>query len=172
MSRVVSGLILARRCPRPRGIPVSRPRKASKVAGLRYERELAKALPVGLHGAWFEFWDDNGPGHCQPDILVDLGSRMLVLEAKYTWVEAGHGQIEHLYRPVVEMALGKPTIGVVVCKVLTPEVVRSWVCRGLEEAIQRAGTGSRTVLHWIGAGLGPLQGAFGPSHLASEFARL
>lgn len=172
MSRVIVGIRLARACDRPKTIPVGRPRKKSKIAGLGYEKALAAALPEALHGQWFEFEDRNGRGHCQPDLILDSKLGLIVLEAKYTWTEAGHRQIDLLYRPVVEKAMGRDVLGIVVCKVLTPEVQSSWVCRDLDSAVRRAFTGGKTVLHWIGNGLGPLQARPAPSHLAEAFPSL
>lgn len=156
MSRIVVGLVQAQICPRPTGLPISRAR-GKKAAGLRYERVLAAAIPGAKHGQWFRFVDRNGPGHCQTDLLLETPLAVVVLEAKYTWTETGHQQIERLYRPVVGMALDKPCFGLVVCKALTSGVNREWVCRDLDSALYRAGRGYKTVLHWIGVGLGPLQ---------------
>lgn len=169
--RVISGLISAVDCPRPDSIPKSRPR-GRKAAGLRYERELAKALPKALHGQWFRFEDRIGRGHCQTDLLLETYWGWCVLEAKYTWTEAGHRQIDQLYRPVVERAMKRPTFGLVVCKVLTREVKPEWICSNLNSAVARASAGYKTVLHWIGAGLGPLQLPGPLSHLATDMASL
>ena len=156
--RIIRGLVSADFCPRPAQIPKSRPR-GRKAAGLKYERNLAEGLPGAKHGQWFKFVDSNGPGFCQPDILLRTPVGIAVLESKYTWTQAGHVQLDKLYIPVVEMAWpDQPAFGIVVCKVLTADVDPSWICRDLASAIARAaGDASRTVLHWIGAGLGPLQ---------------
>lgn len=135
---------------RPGHIPASRPR-GKKAAGLRYEKQMAQALPQAERGVWFEFRDLNGPGCCQVDLLMPRGSALVVLEAKYTWVAEGHTQIEKLYRPVVELATGRPVIGLVVCKVLVPRMpVR--VFQALDEALDCAAGGAPCALHWLGAG--------------------
>ena len=72
----------------------------------------------------FEFVDNNGPGFCQLDLLLSTVELMIILEAKYTWVESGHRQLEELYIPVVERIFSKKTLGIVVCKNLTPETSR------------------------------------------------
>ncbi len=154
--RTVLGLISAQPCLRPACIPRSRPR-GKKAAGLRYERELARGLAGAKHGQWFEYLDAHGPGYCQPDILLETGLGIAVLESKYTWTPVGHRQIAQLYKPVVEAVYRKRVFGIVVCKVLTGATPPDWVCRDLATAIGRACDGSPTVLHWIGAGLGPLQ---------------
>lgn len=170
MSRQISGLSFARACARPSCIPKSRPR-GKKAAGLRYERDLAAAAG-GVHGQWFEFEDRAGHGWCQPDLFFESGGLIFVLEAKYTWTEAGHRQIEGLYRPVLSLALRKPVAGIVVCKVLTKEVHPSWLTRSLAEAMTRSRSGQKTVLHWIGAGLEPFRRAAGAAHLAPGLASL
>lgn len=154
--RTIIGLISAAPCERPACIPKSRPR-GRKGAGLKYERDLARAIPAGRHGQWFAFVDKKGPGYCQPDILLDTGLGIAVLEAKYTWTIQGHRQIAQLYKPVVQSVYPKRVFGIVVCKVLTADLEPSWVCRDLRTALGRACSGEPTVLHWIGAGLGPLQ---------------
>lgn len=154
--RFIKGLVQAVPCPRPSCIPKSRPR-GRKAAGLKYERDLAAGVPHAIHGQWFKFVDLNGGGYCQPDIMIRTQVGIAILESKYTWTEAGHLQVERLYVPVVEKANpGVPAFGLVVCKVLTPAVDRDWVCRDLRSALARAASGLKTVLHWTGAGLGPL----------------
>jgi hypothetical protein len=147
--RVVQGLEAARACERPACIPKGKPRGA-KAAGLRYERALAKALPPGwLHGQWFEFWDANGHGYCQPDFILVEPGRVLVLEAKYTWVLEAHAQLMQLYAPVLRAVFKRPVIGVVVCKRLVPGARAAYTT--LEEAIRWPVVGG-AVLHWIGVG--------------------
>ena len=170
--RVIQGLRTASvLLERPSCIPKGRAR-GKKAAGLRYERELAKALPKARHGQWFQFEDLRGPGWCQVDLLLEEGGVWLILEAKYTWTQVGHNQIQLLYKPVIERATGQLAVGVVVCKVLTQETPKGWVCRGLEEARSRALCGLPTVLHWIGSGLGPLQTIRPRGHLADSLASL
>ncbi len=171
MSRVVSGLQWAKACSRPACIPKSRPR-GKKAAGLRYERSLASALPWATHGQWFEFEDYKGHGWCQPDVFFELSGHIFVLEAKYTWTEAGFRQIEGLYAPVLRNAFRKPVHGVQVCKVLVPEMGGSQVYRSLTDACDGAAAGGKVVLHWIGAGLEPFRGTPAPSHLASGLSAL
>jgi hypothetical protein len=118
---------------------------------------LTGKLPI-WHGQWFRFVDEKGMGVCQTDILVETPVGVAILESKYTWTEGGHTQIDKLYVPVVEKAYpGVPAFGIVVCKVLTSDVKPEWICRDLESAIRRASSGLKTVLHWVGSGLGPLQ---------------
>lgn len=162
--RRIRGLVWARSCDRPKNLPWVQSRGA-KAAGLRYERTLARGIYRAAHGQWWEFEDKAGRGFCQTDVLVELSGGVLILEAKYTWTEEGHRQIEDLYLPVVSKALGLPCIGAVVCKILTPEVPKSSIVGSLDEAIHLAQR-SRTVLHWLGADLRPLQLSPTSSHLA------
>ena len=152
VSRVIEGLKWAKRLEsRPSNIPVGRPRGA-KLEGLRYERGLAKALGTKAeHGVWFEYEDKRGKRPCQPDFLCKLGKKLVILETKYSWVLDGHRQLECLYRPVVEAALGLPTMGVVVCKRLTTGIP-SWVKvrLSLEEALEEAEQRRTAVWHYLG----------------------
>lgn len=154
--RTINGLISAKASARPPGMPKSRARGA-KAAGLRYERELAKALPQAKHGQWWQFVDRNGPGYCQTDLLLKTELGLFVLEVKYTWTPAGHEQLRKLYKPVVEKALGQPVHLVQVCKRLTTEVPRDSVRLELSEALALAANGWPAVLAWIGGSLVPLQ---------------
>lgn len=149
MSRTVQGLKWAKAIERPKCIPVGRARGA-KAQGLRYERSLAKALPCAKHGQWFEFEDRNGRGFCQVDLMLQLLSGILILEAKYTWTAEGHLQIEELYSPVVSAAWGMPVAGLVVCKKLLPGMPGVSVAGDLDTALHYIARGQRTVLHWLG----------------------
>lgn len=153
MKRVINGLKWAALAARPSALPIGRPR-GQKAWGVRYEREVAAAISVGIHGQWFKFEDSAGVGVCQTDLLLDLGTVMLVLEVKYTWTAEGHFQLDRLYQPVVEMVFGKPAIGVVVCKKLIigmPAEVK--VAADLKSVIGNARAGEHAVLHWLGVGV-------------------
>lgn len=149
-TRIITGLKFASRCTKPPHVGISRPRGA-KAHGVRYEKQLAKGLPLARHGQWFQFVDANGLGTCQTDLLLEFPEVVVVLEAKYTWTLMGHVQVERLYKPVVEMAYGKPCIGMVVCKALRPEEQMGdlMVVHRLTEALSWCAR-KRTVLHWLG----------------------
>lgn len=151
--RVVEGLKWAeRRLEGPWGTRGSRPRGA-KALGVTYEKALAKALPDALRGVWWEFEDANGGGWCQTDLLLEGRETTLVLEAKLSWVMQGHSQLELLYKPVLELALGKPVLGVVVCKTLRSGMPASVsITSDLPSALALARSARRPVLHWIGNG--------------------
>lgn len=148
--RTIQGLKWARQlAARPTCIPKVRARGA-KAEGLRYERLVAKRLPFALHGQWFEYEDLKGHGYCQPDLLMEIQGHQCILEVKYTWTAEGHYQLERLYRPVVEMALASPTVGVVVCKRLEEQMPGTSVTGDLWHALQLARQGGRPVFHWLG----------------------
>lgn len=149
--RVIHGLISARLLDeRPKCIPKGRPRGA-KAAGLRYQRAFGKAIGrSALDGPWFDFRDVNGPGFCQPDFVINLPSVAIVLECKYTWTPEAFGQIELLYKPVLEVALGKPVFGLQVCKRLLPQAASSSRVVGMiGNGLVLANSGARVALHWL-----------------------
>ena len=153
--RQIKGLRWARRLAgRPSCIPQGRPRLACKKAGLRYEAALAAALPQAAHGVWWEFEDAEGHGYCQTDLLWQRqGLPPVVLEAKLSWVAVGHLQLEQLYGPVVEMALGQQPKLVLVTRRLTSGAVGCHVSYDLQSALVAPG---RSVLLWLGkSALGP-----------------
>ena len=148
MKRQISGLKSAvALVGRPKCIPLGRPR-GQKAWGIRYEREIAKRLPMASKGMWFKFEDRNGPGFCQVDFLLSLVGYMIVLESKYTWTLDAHVELETLYLPVVEMALRQKTQGVVVCKSVTVQTPKHATIYGdLTEISRGAG---RPVWHFLG----------------------
>ena len=155
--RQIEGLRHAARLgAKPRSIPIGRPRGA-KAFGVRYEKALERELGLGAlprfeRGIWFEFEDRNGPGYCQVDFLSDeVAGDAVVLECKYSWTELGHLELETLYRPVVERALGVEVFGIVVCKNLA-EGMREAGARVFGEAssaLAFAKSGGRSVRQWL-----------------------
>lgn len=139
----------------PRGL------RGAKAKGVAFEKSLLAALGEKARGGvWLEFQDQNGRGYCQPDILLKLAPRtVLILEAKYTWTLEGHQQLENLYRPVVRAALGGRDWlihTVEVCKILTGETPRGCVHSTLREAVSASLQGRMAVLHWPCGTLEPL----------------
>ena len=143
MSRLLRNLLWAREAS---GSPWPATRaRGAKLAGLRYEKAVGKALPAGfLHGRWFEFQDAEGRGFAQTDYIEpSLG---LCLEVKYTWTPAAHLQLDCLYLPILREVYGGSWRGVVVCKNLLPGM-RVAVFATLREALSwRGGT---PVVHWL-----------------------
>lgn len=148
--REIAGLQFAEMCLRPSHIPKSRPR-GSKAAGLRYEKALASAIPRAIHGQWFRYLDLNGPGHCQPDLLIVGQKRVIVLECKLSNVAEGRAQLEGLYLPVVSKVWPeKKALGIVAARHLTRAGDEKLIVPTLKEAILLADAGSALpVLHWM-----------------------
>lgn len=149
--RIVKGLRVACKSGPPAFANTRRPRgKGPKGQGLKYEKELGKALgPEWRPGAWFHFLDSDGAGYCQTDFLRELEDAVIVLEAKLSWVPEAHTQLELLYRPVVERVFGKPMIGLVVCKRLVPGCTGA-IAQTLPSALTAARNCRNVVLHWTG----------------------
>ena len=152
--RWVRGLVEASEGLGP-GWGAGRPRGAKRL-GCLYERRLGEALPSFRRGVWWRFVDSAGPGWCQTDLVLVGRQSVLVLEAKLSWVEEGHTQLEELYKPVVGMALGMEVLGVLVTGRLRPGMPRGvQVVGDLSGAVESARAGKRTVLHWLGASAMP-----------------
>ena len=168
MTRVIEGLVWAKPCERPKGLPVARLR-GTRAQGVAYERALAKALPKATYGQWFAFVDQNGPGYCQVDLFQPSGEALLVLECKLRWTLEGHQQVSYLYKPVLEAAYGKRAFGGVVCKILVPSapVLLTRDLPSFERACAHA-MAPCPVLHWMGnpATLWPVKPHSTPSHLS------
>jgi hypothetical protein len=125
-----------------------------KAVGLRFEKSVAaavRALRLGetIHGQWFEYFDANGHGYCQTDVLLLRRDDAVVLECKLTEVEEAQTQLEDLYLPIVRRVYRRPAVGVVVVRHLTKLTNTARVCDSLEAAL---GMGSLPILHWIGRG--------------------
>ena len=149
--RLALPLRWAKEIGRPASIPLGRPRGA-KLEGIRYERKLATALASPVCGQWFDYTDASGRyGFCQTDAIVRVGETLVVLEAKYTWTEDGHRELEGLYLPVVEEAGWAKPIGLVISRNLVPSRGQLGVRSTLSEAIEAA-EGGRVVWHWLGVG--------------------
>jgi hypothetical protein len=145
--RIVAGLESAERCERPDHIPKSLAR-GTKAFGLSFERAVARALPGAVHGPWYEFWDRDGKGYCQPDLVLVLPRLVLVIECKLSDTPAARAQLNELYLPVCAKAHGRPAQGLVIVKHLKPDSTH--VFSKLSEALQSLGV--CPCLHWIGRG--------------------
>lgn len=162
MARKITGLKWARRLPHwPSCIPHPRPR-GFKALGARYEKAVGQQLGARAErGVWWEFADANGPGLCQTDFIITGQQLLAVLECKHTWTEEGWEQLQRLYLPVLQLATGMPTIGLLVCKNLVPWAA-SRPQQTLEAGIAEAKLGSRlATVHW--RGVAPLLRAPPPS---------
>lgn len=155
MTRRVEGVLWAEQGGRP-GVGPSGPKKGLKAAGLRYEAEVAGALPPGLPGLWWHFQDANGLGWCQTDLLLRGAARDLIIEVKLTYTEEAWVQLEGLYLPVVATALGRPVLGIQICKrFLAKPPAGVAVATEFAEAVKLAAREPRVVLHWLGRAFAP-----------------
>jgi hypothetical protein len=164
--RQIRDLEWAKTCLWPGAIPHPRPRKGSaKAAGLAYERALARQLgPEATPGQWFEFCDSAGHGWCQTDLLLVGRQQVLVMEVKYSWVPDAQAKLAGLYLPVVQRALGRPALGLVVAKRLTVETRgQARVAASLGDAVALARAGQKVVWHWLGPGSGPCVAGLRPA---------
>jgi hypothetical protein len=151
--RQIKGIAWAEPCLRPKALPEKKPRRGAKAEGLRFENKLAKALgPKATQGQWFRFLDDNGPGHCQTDLLLIGRKRLVVIECKLTFTLEGMLQIQDLYFPVLRTHYPRhEVLGVLACKNLTPAAPPDLTFGSLRNAIEAALSGRISVFHWFGA---------------------
>lgn len=128
--------------------PVRRVRGALR-AGLKYERDCAKALPTAIHGSWFKYWDEREKSHfCSPDLLFRMGrSEIVVIECKLSITVEAWEQIE-LYRKVVELVYGVETKGLVLTKHLSPSTNLTRVFESIPAAV--ASGKWHPIVHWLG----------------------
>jgi hypothetical protein len=183
--RKVDRLQWARLCERPSVLPKRRVHYRNlKAVGLRFEKAVCaavKSLRMGatVHGQWFEYFDANGHGYCQTDVLVLRRDDALVLECKLTEVEEAEAQLEDLYVPIVRRVYRLPVVGIVVVRHLTRLTNAARVCDSLEAAIKAE---PWPILHWIGRGpIGHVaamprspaltQGCASPHDMAATLAR-
>lgn len=98
--------------------PPSRPRCPRKRAGIRYEKRLGRALrkhyPSLICGPWIAYRERGIAKAAQPDFVLPLADRTVVLEAKHTETEAWE-QVEK-YKELLRMLRGVPSAGVMVCR--------------------------------------------------------
>jgi Holliday junction resolvase len=131
-------------------IQVPRPISTAAKNGLRYERNVFKALKklpnTIFYNPQYYFSDDNGPGYCIPDILLVDGDTCIVIECKLTYTEEAIEKLRYLYCPVVSLAMQVETRALVIVKHLTRRAPEpAW---NIKEALQRG----VPLLHWLGKG--------------------
>jgi hypothetical protein len=117
-------------------IPSSACLTAAQASGLAYEHKVLGALAEALasaglsfdlaHNPWFEYHTSTGQGLCVPDILLTINSSefknlIFVIEIKLTYTIEAIAKLRGLYCPVVEAALARRALPLVICKNLTPE---------------------------------------------------
>ena len=151
MRLILGNVYKAALATRPAAIPRTRAGKGARGAGVRYERQAAKSLPSCLHNPWYHYQDDAGPGFCSPDLVAQQGSWVVVLECKLSNIEEAEIQLEKLYFPVLRVAYGRPTRGIVLVRHLNRQVDRRRITTTLQEALARPPE-SMPILHWLGKG--------------------
>jgi hypothetical protein len=144
--REIVGLVWAKPCQRPKGIPRSRPR-GTKALGLSYERRVAKALPGAISGQWFEYFDANGPGYCQMDLVLKDRGQVWVVEVKLTDIFQGKNQLNKLYLPIARAIWGSAR-GAVVVRHLSKALASDLIFENFDQA---QGFAAIPVIHWLGS---------------------
>lgn len=128
---------------------MNRPRGA-KAAGLRYERALAKAIPLALHGQWFQYRTPDGPAWCQTDLLLLGKKRAVVIEVKLSDYLGARVQLQNLYLPVLRAAYPHlEPFGVIVLRSLEQVPADMEVFESLAPALRSQDT---PLIHWLGQG--------------------
>lgn len=128
------------------------PKRAVARKGLRYEREVGKAL-----GFWARktelpllsqcgIEDSSGQLHI-PDFWLRGQTHILLVEVKLTYTTSGIDQL-YRYAPLVASLEQKPVILLQICMNLTPQVGFNKLIKSLDEAFV-AETEGPFVLHMM-----------------------
>lgn len=136
VARIIRGLQSAALATNPWG-KTPRAGAGPKGRGIRFERAIAKMLPSALHGQWFRFVDNAGPGYCQPDLLFARGDCLFVVECKLTDCSEAWDQLDLLYTPVLRMLWEGEIRPIVVARYLSPITPRERVVTTWDEAMAR-----------------------------------
>lgn len=137
--RKIAGLLWARQISKPAWAQLNSGLYGTKSQGLAYEKKVSKAFPLAKRNLWFGFQDANGNGICSTDLVLDLGSEVLIIECKLTDTPKAVAQLQELYIPVVEKAWGHKARGVVIAKNLTSYTDQRRLVRNFSEAMQYSG---------------------------------
>lgn len=131
--------------------------RGARAKGITYENKIGKRLKKEAESGelfgelrlsqWFSFFDKNGHGYCQTDILVITPSLVFILECKLTYTEWAWSQLRELYKPVVEKVFERPSIVVQVCRNL--HYLPSGMIGSLQELIDNPKDGNN-VWHILG----------------------
>lgn len=138
--RIIRGLISAHRVAPPKVFSAVRRRpRGAKGAGVKFEREVAKAMlkatPFAISGQWFEFWDSAGRGLCQTDLIVVLPHVVYCFEVKLGNIPLGRTQFRALYKPVLERVYARPVQGIVIARHVGEDPEPALVTSDLEFAL-------------------------------------
>jgi hypothetical protein len=136
-------------CLRPPWIKVNRPRGA-KAVGLRYERALAKRIPLALHGQWFQYRTPDGPAWCQTDLLLLGRKQAVVIEVKLSDYLGARVQLQNLYLPVLRAAYPHlDPFGIIVLRSLEQVPAETFIFESLAPALRSE---EIPLIHWLGSG--------------------
>lgn len=99
---------------------------AARQNGLRYEnkvqRYLGELFTQYIPGPQIRFVDNSGPRLCIPDGILPTSSGNFVFEIKIQHMPEAWWQLERLYRPVLETALGGTWHSIEVVKSYDPSM--------------------------------------------------
>ena len=125
--------------------------RGQKAAGLRFERAVAKAVPGATHGQWFQYLAEDGPGWCQPDLLLVGKKTVVVIEVKLTnYVEAKE-QLMELYLPILSAAYPSHSIhSVIILRHVSSLAQGVKIYEKISEALEARE--KYPVVHWLGVG--------------------
>jgi len=65
---------------------------------------------------WIEFFDSGRIGFAEPEAFIELESKVVLFESKYTGIPAGKDQMVELYAPLLHLLLGKPIQMLQICR--------------------------------------------------------
>ena len=90
---------------------LGKPKTAAQRKGIAYERKVARALRLLVdgvavsyrHGPWIEYEAQGRVRYGQPDIVVEFGDRVLVVECKLTHRLDINSKIKRFYRRLLRM---------------------------------------------------------------------
>jgi hypothetical protein len=147
--RTVVGLKFAEFSPEAL-MPPNKRRGGSRAQGLTFERKVARALPMALHGPWYHYVDVNGPGICQPDLVLINDEQVIAVECKLTDTPVAVGQLRELYFPILSAVYSRPVGGIIVVKHLRRDSAQPV---GFRDAVAECYGGKVIPLvHWLGTG--------------------
>lgn len=129
--------------------PGKRRPRGAKGAGIKFEKEVAKAFGArARHGQWFSFFDKNGSGMCQTDLLIVQPTKVFCFEVKLGNITAGRAQFSELYRPVLERVYKRPVYGIVIARYVSDDPEPRKITNNMLSAIVAAQIGEVPTLHW------------------------
>lgn len=138
------------------GIP--RPKLASAISGLAYERKFGKALTRELgadeflrSAQWLWYVADHKASWAQTDHLLITANATVIFECKLTHTPTAASQLMRLYGPLIRWFVRPQRLVLVeVCKNLADGWDAFYRVRCLEEIMLHAPPDTPCLLHWTG----------------------